>query len=288
MPGRDRRAADRHQPHRLAAGGAGAEQGLPPLRGRDAPVQHRQAGVRQRHPRRARLQAVRARHGPALGPQAARDRGLPAPGDGRALRARQDPEVQGQARSQPRPAALRAAPADGPRRAPRHRPIAPGGSCATQVETATRKVDLRQRRGPGRRRRLRLRRALRRALARADHDVRRLRARLHRHPDAARRARHDPLGRRGVRRAPPGAGPGRAGVRRAGDRDPRRGRHQLPDRHRPGQDASTRSPRRPAAPSTGCRSTPTRCTTSPTRSASGSSPTCAATWRRSPTSSAPS
>ena len=62
----------------------------------------------------------------------------------------------------------------------------------TQVETATRKVDLRQvedqvdavvcayvalfaERWPG-----------------ADHDVRRLRARLHRHPDAARRARHDP------------------------------------------------------------------------------------------------
>ena len=110
------------------------------------------------------------------------------------------PEVQGQARSQPRPAALRAAPADGPRRAPRHhrpdlaRAAHPGRDRHPQGRPAPG-------RGPGRRGRLCLRRALRRPLARADHDVRRLRARLHRHPDAAGRARHDPHGRRGVRPA---------------------------------------------------------------------------------------
>ena len=39
------------------------------------------------------------------------------------------PEVQGEAGSQPRPAPLRAAPADGPRRAPRHHRRGPGASC---------------------------------------------------------------------------------------------------------------------------------------------------------------
>ena len=50
VPGRHRRPAHRHEPDRLAGRRAGAQQGLPPLRGRRAPVEHRQAGVRRTAP----------------------------------------------------------------------------------------------------------------------------------------------------------------------------------------------------------------------------------------------
>ena len=43
-------------------------------------------------------------------------------------------------------------------------------------------------------------------------------------------------GRPGVRRPPPGAARGQRAVRRAGHHDPRRRRHQLPERHRAGEE----------------------------------------------------
>ena len=108
LPGRDRRAADRHQRHRQPAGRGGAEQGLRPLRRRRPPVQHRQAGVPRAAARRPDRGPARAGHEPALGAVAPRDRGLPAPGDGGAVPAGPDPEVQEQARPRPRAAPLRA------------------------------------------------------------------------------------------------------------------------------------------------------------------------------------
>ena len=100
--------------------------------------------------------------------------------------------------------------------------------------------------GPGRRGRLRLRRAVRRQAAGGDHDVRRPRDRLHRHAHAPARAHPEPPtaeagrdpGRPGarVRPRPPRPGRRRRAVPRAGDRHPRRRRHQLPLRHRSHQD----------------------------------------------------
>ena len=137
---------------RLAPGGAGAEPRLPQVRGRHPPLQHRQGRVRPRHPRRPGLRAARARDPPD------RHRGLPACRDGRAVRAGQDAEVQGQARPRPRLPARRAAPADGPGRERRHAGRGLGdaagrGRGGHSQERAPRG------RGPGRRRRLCLRRA---------------------------------------------------------------------------------------------------------------------------------
>ena len=106
------------------------------------------------------------------------------------------------------------------------------------AESATRKSELRCRRGPGRRGDLRLRRAVRRAVAGAHRHLRRRRDRLHRHPGAARGAARG--GRRtrrhpGVRRARTRARARCTAVRRAGHQRPGRGRHQLPQRHRPHQ-----------------------------------------------------
>ena len=103
----------------------------------------------------------------------------------------------------PRAAARRAARADRAARGPGHRRPAlhvdgPGRAGAGLAQAAQRRRDGHPqeraacRRGPGRRRRLRLRRAVRRAPAEADHDVRRLRDRLHRDADPARRPRAAP------------------------------------------------------------------------------------------------
>ena len=199
--GRHRRAAHRDEPDRVAGRGAGAERRLPRLRGRGAPVEHRQAGVRRRHPWCPGRPAAGPRHEPVVGPPAARDRGLPAPRDGRALRAVEDVEVQGQAGPHAGLDARGAAAADGPRRArgPHGPQLAgaahPGRDRHPQGRPAVR-------RGPGRRGGVRLRRAVRGPLARAGHDLRQLRARLHRHAHAARLPRRDPAGGRGVRAAP--------------------------------------------------------------------------------------
>ena len=119
-------------------------------------------------------------------------------------------------------------------------------------------------------------------------DVRRSRDRLHRHPDPAGRPAGRPGAprRAGVRRAAAGADRGRRAGDRAGHLDPRRGRHQLPERHRADQERAELRREVRRARSRGSCSIPTRCATSPTRSASGSSPTCTATWPRSPSCSA--
>ena len=107
------------------------------------------------------------------------------------------------------------------------------------------------------------------ARAGAHHDVRRLRDRLHRHArpcptdlhaDAARAADRpgtsDPGGSavREYAELHPELRLAADAVRAAGDLDPRRRRHQLPQRHRPGEVASRRSRPRPPAPSTASRS----------------------------------
>ena len=145
-------------------------------------------------------------------------------------------------------------------------------------------------RGPGRRRGLRLRRAVRRPVARTDHPLRRPGDRRDRDAVAAverhreRRRRPDRCGSPS-RSTPPAPRAGGRGHQRgrAGRRHPRRGRHQLPDRRRPsqghrlvrGEGDPHESGRRP--------STPTRCATSATSSASASSPSCATTSRPWPT-----
>ena len=131
-------------------------------------------------PRGARLaRALGLDIEPALAGAAPGDRGLPAPGHGRAVPARPDAEVQEQARPQPRPAPRRAALAGAPPRGARgrRRPAAPRppGLAASWSRRSRRPAPRRTcaGRGPGRRRGLCLRRAVRRARAAADHDVRR-------------------------------------------------------------------------------------------------------------------
>ena len=237
LRGRDRRTPRRHQRHRLAPGGAGAEPRLPQVRGRHPPLQHRQAGVRPGHPRRPGLRAARAARSTETGievyPHAATvalfglDKTLKykaKPGrDLDSLRAellRLMGLVEGVVTTG---RGLGDAAGRGRGRHPQER--APGG------------------RGPGRRRRLRLRRSgTPTGMARPGHGVRRRRDRHHRHPLAAgcpsrplvttrpREAvrtyaeQHPDAGRRGLGRG------GAAGL------DPRRGRHQLPDHRRPGQE----------------------------------------------------
>ena len=117
-----------------------------------------------------------------------------------------------------------------------------------------------------------------------DHDVRRLRDRLHRHPDPARRTSSRRRAGRGSR--PEVSDPGGSAVREyaeqqpalrlaadqfvaAGDLDPRRRRHQLPERDRAGEVGGVvRGQGRPHRRRHGRRS-PTRCARSPTRSGSG-------------------
>ena len=102
--------------------------------------------------------------------------------------------------------------------------------------------------------------------------VRRRRDRLHRHPGAARGSLEQdvvPAAIQEYAAREPELVAGGAAVRRAGDQHPRRGRHQLPERHRPHQGRGVvRRQGRPDA-STAARRSPTRCARSPTRSASG-------------------
>ena len=148
---RDRRAAGRHQPDRQPAR---------PRPRSTADFARFDAGA---HPsntgkpefsdgtRGARLSArLKLDLNPQVRAGAARDRGLPAPGDGGAVPARPHPEVQGQARPRPRRSPRRAARADGPasRRWPTRRrrwrsPRRPGRRCASAVDDATRKTELR-------------------------------------------------------------------------------------------------------------------------------------------------
>ena len=216
VPGRDRRPARRHQPHRLPAGGAGAEQGLPQVRGGRAPVQHRQAGVRRTAPAApGSASSCGLDLDPRLAAGAPRARGLPAPRDDRAVRPRADPEVQAEAGPRPRAPAARAAHPDGPRRAAR-RDRRRTRRCLGGAARLGRRRGPQERppggRGPGRRRGVRVRRAVRGPVARADHALRRPGHRLHRHSVAGDRRRGG--GGPDVRRRP----------RRARGRRPPRGR----------------------------------------------------------------
>ena len=139
--------------------------------------------------------APQARPQPEVRAGAARDRGVPAPGHRGPVPARPHPEVQGQARPRPRGSSRRAAGADGPGRDSGRRDAGDGGRLARLVGPAERRgrghpqVRAPGRRGPGRRRRGGVRRAVRRAGAGANHDLRRpcgrVRDRLHRHAHPA-------------------------------------------------------------------------------------------------------
>ena len=253
-------------------------------------------------PRGARLaEALGLDLDPRLHGRASCDRGLPAPGDGRAVPPRPDPEVQEQpgrtldllrsellradrATSRPssrRPADARQRHHDGLAGARRRRPRR-----RAQERAAAR-------RGPGRRRGVRLRRAARRAAARSDSrrtatsrpapsSPRRCPPTSCRSPSRPRAPRSRPHARRRHPRRT-GAGPGAAAVPATPRCSPgseattegyvalvtraaRRRRHQLPDRDRPGQERRVVRGQGPARGRRGAASTPTRCATSPTRS----------------------
>ena len=175
LPGRDRRAAGRHQRDRQPAGRGGAEPRLRPLRRRRAPVQHRQAGVRATAPRgaaRARGSASTWTRGP--GARAGRSRSTRTrrrsrcSGSGRTLKYKNKPGPRPRRRSAPSCSLLigllegladrRPARCDG---SATH-VAAWRGAASTAVEAAEPQERAAGRRGPGRRRRLRLRRAVRR------------------------------------------------------------------------------------------------------------------------------
>ncbi len=286
LPGRDRRSPDRHQPDRQPSRRGGPEPRLREVRRRRAPLEHRQAGVPRHPPWGDPVPGTRPGHEPPLRPSPQGDRGLPAPGHRRRVPPRQDAEVQEQAGPRPGQPARRAAHPDGPARraldrgagaARRLRPGVVGAEGAGRVRDPQEPAPGGG--GPGRRRRVRLRRAVRRAETRRHHDVRRLRDRLHRHPDPAGRPRTQsataPAGGAGdrpgagVHREPPRSDRGRRAVPRAGHLDPRRRRASTTSASPGGPRPSPRSPRRPGAPATASCSTPTRSATSRTRSASG-------------------
>ena len=212
-------------------------------------------------------QAARPRHRPAVRSAATGDRGLPAPGDGRAVRAGRR-SLKYKAKPGRDLDLLRA-------ELLRLMTFVAGvgldrrdlAGLRDQVENATRKSELRRGRGPGRRRGLRLRRPF--ADRRPDRvtTLRRPRDRLHRHPDSLRscgrrRRPADPV-REAVREyAAQHAEPGRrraAGASRCVAAIARRGRHQLPDRDRPGQVGRVVRREGGAHRRRGRRSTPTRC-----------------------------
>ena len=117
-------------------------------------------------------------------------------------------------------------------------PTTPGRELRAAVVAAHAQERAPGRRGPGRRGRLRLRRAVRRPLAGAHHDA----TATSRPATSSRPSLGAPRRRRGGRGAPstPRQHPALVEARprrgRAGRRDPRRGRHQLPERRRPGQE----------------------------------------------------
>ena len=213
------------------------------------------------------------------------DRGLPARRDGGAVPARPDAEVQEQAGPDARAAAraelLRAhAAARGAGRRRRRRCASPAPSAWQALVEPVRGGRAQERpaprRGPGRRGRVRLRRAVRRTPARAvttygdaaTGSISRRRCPPDHVPVAARsdppveppRPTADPV-RRAVQTfaaLQPRAARGHRPLRRPGHHAARRRRHQLPQRQRPRQERRVvRGQGRPDA-STACRSTPTR------------------------------
>ena len=257
---RDRRPADRPQRHRQPAGRGRAQPRLRPLRRGRPPRQHGQAGVQR--PRGAPGSAqARPRHEPALGARASRDRGLPAPGDRGAVRPRADAEVQEQAGSLRGPAARRAARPDGAARGPGHRRAAcwsgtaPGAPAPRRGRRSWRRPSGRPGRascGWSRTRWTRSSARTSRCSPPASPDGRRRTATSRpatssrrrcprgssRRPRAARSPGRGPgaRGRPGVRRPARRAARGQRPLRPAGHHDPRRRRHQLPQRDRAGQE----------------------------------------------------
>ena len=187
VPGGHRRAPRRDERDRLPPSRARPEPGLPAVRGR---VPTRPTPASPSSPTAPAASGSAGLLGLDLDPASRAERRAievyPHPATVVAVRADEDAEVQGQAWSRPRAAALGAARADGARRSGWSSRTRPGavlrepGRVGHPQERAARGG------GPGRRGGLRLRRALRRALARADHDLRRPRAGLHR--DARRSA----------------------------------------------------------------------------------------------------
>ncbi len=247
VPGGHRRAADRHQRDGQPAGRGRAEPGLPEVPGRRTPLEHEQAGVRGAAPGCADRRAARARPGPELAATATGDRGLPAPGDDRAVRARPDPEVQEQEGPHaPGDARGAADPGAAPGVAGDRRPSA-AADRARAVAAAGRGHrgrDAQERpaagRGPGRRGAVRVRRALLGTAPGGDDDLRLVGRGLHRHPHARDVARAEPDPVANAVRAYAAQEPA---LRGAADQavalvpdGPGRGRHQLPDHHRPLED----------------------------------------------------